>query len=62
MPPEVKRQTDSIVWMTVSMGYQPRLTAAWFAALRAYQSEAKLNRLASNSVFWVVTRGNECFY
>lgn len=62
LPPDVKRQTDSIVWMTVSMGYQPRLTAAWFACLRAYQSEAKFDRLASNSVFWVVTRSNECFY
>jgi hypothetical protein len=62
LPPDVKRQTDNIVWMTISMGYQPRLTAAWFACLRAYQSEAKFDRVASNSVFWVVTRSNECFY
>lgn len=62
LPPEVKKQSERIVWMTVSMGYQPRMTAAWFACLRAYQSEAKFDRVASNSVFWTVTRGNECFY
>lgn len=62
LPADVKQQTDRIVWMTVSMGYQPRLTQAWFVCLRAYQREAKFDRLASNSVFWVVTRSNECFY
>jgi alkylhydroperoxidase family enzyme len=62
LPADAKQQSENIVWMTVSMGYQPRMTAAWFTCLRAYQSEAKFNRLASNSVFWVVTRSNECFY
>lgn len=62
LPADAKRQSETIVWMTVSMGYQPRMTAAWFTCLRAYQSEAKFDRLASNSVFWVVTRSNECFY
>jgi alkylhydroperoxidase family enzyme len=62
MPADVRKQTDTIVWMTISMGYQPKLTQAWFTTLRAYQSEAKFDRLASNSVFWIVTRSNECFY
>jgi alkylhydroperoxidase family enzyme len=62
LPEDAKRQAETIVWMTVSMGYQPRMTQAWFLCLRAFQSEARFDRLASNSVFWVVTRSNECFY
>jgi alkylhydroperoxidase family enzyme len=59
---ELKRQTDVIVWMRVSMGYQPELTNAWFAAFRAFQQEGRTERVFSSSVFWVVTRANNCFY
>ena len=62
MPPDVKKQTDTIVWMTVSAGYQPEMTMAWFAAFRAYQLEGKSNPVFSSSLFWVVTRSNDCFY
>ena len=62
MPPDVKKQTDTIVWMTVSAGYQPEMTMAWFAAFRAYQQEGKSNSVFSSSLFWVVTRSNDCFY
>lgn len=62
LPPDVQAQSERIVWMTVSMGYQPRLTQAWFTCLRAFQVESQLDRVVSNSMFWVITRGNECFY
>ena len=35
---------------------------AWFAALKEFQQESKFNRVFSSSLFWVVTRSNECFY
>ena len=62
LPPGAKQQAENIVWMNISMGYQPQLTAAWFECLRAFQSEAAFDRVYSNSVFWVITRSNECFY
>jgi alkylhydroperoxidase family enzyme len=51
-----------IVWTQVSMGYQPALTKAWFDCMRTFQQEAKLDSVFSNTVFWVITRSNECFY
>jgi alkylhydroperoxidase family enzyme len=62
LPASAKRQTDTIAWMTVNMGYQPQMTQAWFAALGEFQQEAKFNRVFSSSLFWVVTRSNDCFY
>jgi alkylhydroperoxidase family enzyme len=62
LPPEAKAQASRIVWSAVSMGYQPRLTAAWFDCMGVFQRESKLDRVFSNSFFWVVTRSNECFY
>jgi alkylhydroperoxidase family enzyme len=59
---DAKRMADGILWNTYSAGYQPELTNAWFVCLRAFQAEAKLDRVAGNSLFWVVTRSNECFY
>lgn len=51
-----------IVWSRVSLGYQPELTRAWFTAMRTHTAEAKLDGVFENSVFWVVTRTNDCFY
>lgn len=62
LPPEEKARASRIVWTQVSMGYQPRLTKAWFDCMRTFQQEAKLDPVFSNSVFWVITRSNECFY
>ena len=62
LPPEAKGPTSKIVWSQVSMGYQPLLTKAWFDCMRTFQQESKLDRVFANSVFWVVTRSNECFY
>lgn len=62
LPLEAKAQATKIVWTNVSMGYQPLLTKSWFDCMRTFQQEAKLDRVFSNSMFWVITRSNECFY
>jgi hypothetical protein len=62
LPPPAKRQAERIVWMTVSMGYQPEMTKTWFDCLSAFRGDTTLDRVFTNSVFWVITRTNECFY
>jgi alkylhydroperoxidase family enzyme len=62
LPPRVKEQAARIVWSNVSMGYQPVLTRAWFDCMAAISQEASLDRVFSGSLFWVVTRTNDCFY
>jgi alkylhydroperoxidase family enzyme len=57
-----KEQALKIRWNTVSMGYQPEMTRAWFAPLYAFYDESKPDRVFTNSMFWVVTRTNDCFY
>jgi alkylhydroperoxidase family enzyme len=53
---------SKVLWNQVSSGYQPLLTKAWSDTTRAFQQEAKLDRVFANTFFWVVTRTNECFY
>jgi len=62
LAPREKEQAGKILWNTVSSGYQPVMTRAWFACLSAYYEEAKVDRVFTNSMFWVVTRTNDCFY
>lgn len=62
LPPREREGAKRIVWNTVSVGYQPELTRAWFAPLYAFYEEAKVDRVFTNSTFWVVTRTNDCFY
>jgi alkylhydroperoxidase family enzyme len=62
LPPKEKEGAAAILWNTVSSGYQPEMPRAWFAALYTYYDEAKVDRVFTNSVFWVVTRTNDCFY
>ena len=57
-----REMARTILWNTVSAGYQPRMTRAWFACLYAYYEEAPPDRVFTNSMFWVVTRTNDCFY
>lgn len=59
---DTKRQAESIVWTKVCAGYQPLMTQAWFGCLREFQQEARLNRVFASTLFWVVTRSNDCFY
>jgi alkylhydroperoxidase family enzyme len=62
LTPREREGAKRIVWNTVSMGYQPELTRAWFAPLYAFYEEAKVDRVFTNSTFWVATRTNDCFY
>ncbi|MDB5307294.1 MAG: hypothetical protein JWO38_1496 [Gemmataceae bacterium] len=62
LAPREKDQAGRILWNTVSSGYQPAMTRAWFACLSAFYEEAKVDRVFTNSMFWVVTRTNDCFY
>ena len=62
LPPRERDPRRRILWNTVSSGYQPELTRAWFAPLSAFYEEAKPDRVFTNSAFWVVTRTNDCFY
>jgi alkylhydroperoxidase family enzyme len=60
--PDLKAESSLVLWTTVSAGYQPLMTKTWFDCSRTFQQEAKLDRVFSGSLFWVVTRSNECFY
>ncbi len=51
-----------IQWSLLTYGYQPRLSAAWSAGLRAFRSESDLDPVFHESMFWVVTRSLQCFY
>lgn len=62
LPPREKDQALRVVWTRISAGYQPEMTRAWFAPLSAFYEESKVDRVFGNSVFWVVTRTNDCFY
>src|SRR5439155_1303856 len=39
LPAEARKRMGRIVWTQVSMGYQPRLTQAWFDCMTAFQEE-----------------------
>ena len=47
IPAEAKAQASRIVWTTVSMGYQPRLTKAWFDCMGTFSREARLDPVLS---------------
>ena len=62
LPPDTRERTKKIIWSNVSVGYQPQLTGGWFRLMQVFRDEAVLDKVFANSVFWVVTRSNECFY
>lgn len=51
-----------IRWSRVVVGYQPKIGPAWIKCLRVFSVEAHQNQVFEESVFWVVTRGLQCFY
>lgn len=57
-----RARTKKIVWSHVSQGYQPKMTGAWFAAMNQMQAEAKIDQVFTNTLFWIATRTNRCFY
>ena len=62
LPPDAKRQAETILWNTVSAGYQPEMTIGWFYTLNEYRADGRLDRVFGSTLFWVVTRTNDCFY
>lgn len=62
LPTPEREQAERVVWTNVSSGYQPEMPRVWFAAMNTFYTEAKVDRVFTNSVFWVVTRTNDCFY
>lgn len=57
-----RRQSARIAWSRTAYGYQPEMTRAWFGCLYAFYGEAGFDPVFENSMFWVVTRTNDCFY
>jgi hypothetical protein len=62
LPAATRERMQKIHWSHVSLGYQPELTSAWFASMDTFGGEAQLDRVFSNTLFWTVTRGVDCFY
>ncbi len=62
LPRPQRGRVGKVSWTRVSMGYQPELTDGWFQVMKAFNKEADLEEVFANSVFWVVTRTNDCFY
>lgn len=53
---------SSILWSRVCYGYQPEVTDAFFDCVAAFRTESSLDRIAGESIFWVVTESLQCFY
>jgi AhpD family alkylhydroperoxidase len=62
LPPEAQKRELRIKWSLVCQGYQPELAQGWGACTRAFRTEAELDRVFEESLFWVVTRTLQCFY
>jgi alkylhydroperoxidase family enzyme len=62
LPPGLREQARVINWTKIMGGYQPEMTAAWFNMYGEFRQEAKLDRVFGSTLFWVVTRANDCFY
>jgi hypothetical protein len=57
-----RKQVARITWSALAYGYQPELTRAWFRCLHTFYAEADIDAVLENSMFWIVTRTNDCFY
>lgn len=62
LPPESQKREVRIKWSLVCMGYQPELAQGWSACTKAFGTEAAMDRVFEESLFWVVTRTLQCFY
>jgi alkylhydroperoxidase family enzyme len=63
LPQDVREASESkILWNRVTYPYAPDLTRAWFNCASSWRHEAKPDRVFTCSMFWIVTRSNECFY
>jgi hypothetical protein len=62
LPRPNRERAGNSGWGRISMGYQPALTSAWYRTMGAFDSEAQLDLVFANSIFWVITRSTNCFY
>jgi alkylhydroperoxidase family enzyme len=62
LPAEARKRELRIKWSLVCLGYQPELAQGWSACTRAFGTEAAMDRVFEESLFWVVTRTLQCFY
>ena len=63
MPPTFPKDKQlKIKWSLVCLGYQPELAAAWTQCTRTFGEESNQDRVFEESLFWVVTRSQQCFY
>ena len=63
LPPDSwGRRWPRVVWSQVCYGHQPELTDAWFTCVLAFRQETGLDPVLQQSIFWVVTRSQQCFY
>ncbi len=62
LPRPVRPRLGRIAWGTVSVGYQPNLVIPWSQMRGAFEQESKIDEAFASTVFWVVTRTNDCFY
>lgn len=62
IPPQVRKQASRVIWSMVSMGYQPELTYKWFQTFYTFREEARFPRTFPSTMFWIITRSNDCFY
>lgn len=51
-----------VLWNRVCYGHQPELTDGFFDCVDAFRREAKMDRILTQEIFWVVTRSIGCFY
>jgi hypothetical protein len=58
--PAANRATNR--WGQVGQTYQPELATGWSACTQAFGEEADQDPVFEQSLFWVVTRANDCFY
>ncbi len=63
LPPDFTTR-NRVVWNLVCLGHQPELAAAWETYLRTSSIETrdKMDRVFSQSLFWVTTRAMNCSY
>jgi alkylhydroperoxidase family enzyme len=65
LPQRQNPRPTRVVWNLVCSGYQPELAAAWSGGGRNSSGESRgmqLDRIFSNSLFWVITRSINCPY
>ena len=62
VPSPYRERMGRVAWGTASFGYAPRLVEPWYRTMNTFFREGALDPVLSQTVFWVVTRTNDCFY